>query len=97
MLGYSFSRSLHTALRRAVTVREGETTGVIPHAERGTQHTSTQLANAADDLGVRLSVGRTGVCWDNAPIKSLWSTRKTENYDRHEFKTDVHERGQSHV
>ncbi|MFX0538964.1 transposase, partial [Ornithinimicrobium sp. Y1847] len=87
-----FSDSLHTdivesALRRAVTFRDGETAGVILHADRGCQFTSTQLADAAEELGVLLSVGRTGVCWDNAQIESFWSTLKTEFYDRHEFAT----------
>lgn len=31
------------------------------------QYTSAQLAALADDLGVRLSVGRKGQCWD--PIR----------------------------
>ena len=44
VLGYAFSDSLHTdlvvdALRRAVTFREGETSGVILHADRGCQYT----------------------------------------------------------
>lgn len=30
------------------------------------QYTSAQLAAVAEELGVRLSVGRTGVGWDNA-------------------------------
>ena len=30
---------------------------------------------------MRLSVGRTGVCWDNAQQESFWSTLKTEYYD----------------
>ena len=36
---------------------------------------------------MRLSVGRTGVCWDNAQQESFWSTLKTEYYDRHHFAT----------
>ena len=67
VLGYAFSDSLHTdlvedALRRAVTFRDGDTSGVILHADRGCQYTSTQLHEAAEELDVRLSVGRTGVC-----------------------------------
>ena len=79
VLGYAFSDSLHTdlvesALRRAVTFRDGDTAGVIFHADRGCQYTSAQLAQVAEELDVRLSVGRTGVCWDNAQQESFWST-----------------------
>ncbi len=92
VLGHAFSDSLHTdvvetALRRAVTFREGDTAGVIFHADRGCQYTSAQLAGAAEELGVLLSVGRTGVCWDNSQIESFWSTLKTEFYDRRQFAT----------
>ncbi len=92
VIGYAFSDSLHTdvvetALRRAVTFRDANTTGVIFHADRGCQYTSTQMADAAQELGVLLSVGRTGACWDNSQIESFWSTLKTEFYDRHTFST----------
>ena len=95
VLGYAFADTLHTdvvetALRRAVTFRDpgtGPTAGVIFHGDRGCQYTSTQLANAATELYVRLSVGRTGVCWDNAQQESFWSTLKTEYYQRHTFPT----------
>jgi len=95
VLGYAFSDSLHTdvvetALRRAVMFRDaaaGSTAGVILHADRGCQYTSAQLAAAATELDVRLSVGRTGVCWDNAQQESFWSTLKTEFYQRHHFLT----------
>ena len=95
VLGYAFSDSLHTdivetALRRAVTFRDaaaGPTAGVIFHADRGCQYTSAQLAAAAEELDVRLSVGRTAVCWDNAQQESFWSTLKTEFYQRHRFRT----------
>jgi transposase InsO family protein len=95
VLGYAFSDSLHTdvvedALRRAVAFRApgtGATAGVIFHADRGCQYTSAQLARVADDLEVRLSVGRTGVCYDNAQQESFWSTLKTEFYTRHVYAT----------
>jgi transposase InsO family protein len=78
---------VETALRRAVSLRGRDTTGVIFHADRGCQYTSTQLDQVATDMGMRLSVGRTGVCWDNAQIESFWSTLKTEYYNRHTFAT----------
>ncbi len=98
VLGYAFADNLHTdlvesALRRAVTFREaatGDTGKVIFHADRGCQYTSTQLATVAAELDVRLSVGRTGVCWDNAQQESFWSTLKTEYYQRHRFDTREH-------
>ncbi len=92
VLGYAFADNLHTdlvesALRRAVTFRDGDTSRVIFHADRGCQYTSTQLAEVAAKLDVRLSVGRTGVCWDNAQQESFWSTLKTEHYHRHAYAT----------
>ncbi len=92
MLGWAIAETLHTdvveqALRSAVTMRGRDVRGVIFHADRGTQYTSDQLARAADDVGAKVSMGRTGVCWDNAQIESFWSTLKTEYYSRHWFAT----------
>ncbi|MBT2521283.1 integrase core domain-containing protein [Arthrobacter sp. ISL-28] len=52
------------------------------HADRGTQYTSAQLNDVCTGLGIRQSVGRTGVCWDNAMQESFWSTLKAEFYNR---------------
>ena len=94
VLGYAFSPGLHTdlvesALRRAVLFRDPPLglDGVVFHADRGCQYTSAQLADVAAEVNVRLSVGRTGVCWDNAQQESFWSTLKTEYYNRHSFTT----------
>jgi transposase InsO family protein len=46
------------------------------------QYTSEQIATACADLPVLRSMGRTGVCWDNAAAESFWSTLKTEFYNR---------------
>lgn len=68
---------VEAALRQAVT-RRRPPTGVIFHADRGCQYTSAQLATAAGELGVRLSHGRTGQCWDNAVGESFFATIKNE-------------------
>ncbi|MFE4255027.1 integrase core domain-containing protein [Streptomyces sp. NPDC056910] len=42
------------------------------------QYTSQQFAAVAAELDVRLSVGRTGQCWDNALAESFFATIKRE-------------------
>jgi putative transposase len=59
---------------------------LLPPVESG-QYTSSQIAELCAGLGLLQSVGRTGVCWDNAPAESLWSTLKTEFYNRHHWPT----------
>lgn len=51
---------------------------VIFHSDRGCQYTSRELAALAAESDVRLSVGRTGQCWDNALAESFFSTLKNE-------------------
>jgi transposase InsO family protein len=78
---------VETALTRAVTLRGHLPGQVIFHADRGTQYTSAQVAGAAGDLGVLRSMGRTGVCWDNAAAETFWSTLKCEFYNRRRWHT----------
>ncbi|MER5215521.1 IS3 family transposase [Streptomyces sp. NPDC002838] len=54
---------------------------VIFHSDRGCQYTSQQFAALATEFGVRLSVGRTGQCWDNALAESFFATIKRELLD----------------
>ncbi|MFG2639333.1 IS3 family transposase [Streptomyces sp. NPDC048362] len=54
---------------------------VIFHSDRGCQYTSRELATLAAEFNVRLSVGRTGQCWDNALAESFFSTLKNELSD----------------
>ncbi|WP_143244668.1 integrase core domain-containing protein, partial [Agrococcus casei] len=46
----------------------------------------------AKELGVRLSVGRTGSCHDNAVAESWFSMLKNEMYYRQRFATRRHAR-----
>jgi putative transposase len=56
---------------------------VILHADRGCQYTSAQLARFARRHNLARSVGRTGVCWDNAAAESFGATLKVVFYDRY--------------
>lgn len=61
--------------------------GAVFHSDRGSVYTSKDYAEAARQAGVHLSVGRTGVCWDNAVAESFFSMLKNEMYHRHSFPT----------
>jgi putative transposase len=59
----------------------------IFHSDRGTQYTSGQFHQYCQDIHVKTSVGRTGVCWDNAVAESFFSALKNEMYHHHHFAT----------
>ncbi|WP_436845597.1 transposase [Streptomyces shenzhenensis] len=42
------------------------------------RYTSHEFAVLASKLGIRLSAGRTGQCWDNALAESFFATLKNE-------------------
>jgi transposase InsO family protein len=82
VIGWATAEHLRTdlieqALRAAITQRR-PAPGVIFHSDRGCQYTSQQYARLAHAHGIRLSVGRTGVCWDNAVAESFFATIKSE-------------------
>ena len=52
--------------------------GAIFHSDRGSQYTSAMFAAWAKAHDVRLSVGRTGSCHDNAVAESFFGTLKNE-------------------
>jgi transposase InsO family protein len=93
VLGFSMADHMRTslveaALRSAVGTRETEKmTGVIFHSDRGCQYTSGDFKTTTDELGILRSVGRTGVCWDNACAESFFATLKKELVNRIRFTT----------
>jgi transposase InsO family protein len=57
------------------------------HSDKGCQYTSTEFQRFCKQIKVRRSVGRTGVCWDNAAAESFFATLKNEMYYRQSFPT----------
>lgn len=68
------------------------TEGAVLHSDRGAQYASAAYAQYCASIGVRRSMGRTGVCWDNAVAESFFATLKNEMYYRHSFATKARAR-----
>jgi putative transposase len=59
----------------------------IFHSDRGCQYTSAEFARFSKDNHVRTSLGRTGVCWDNAVAEAFFAALKNDMYYRHSWPT----------
>jgi putative transposase len=62
----------------------------IFHSDRGCQYTSTEFRTTLHQLNLRPSVGRTGVCWDNALAESFNAALKNERVHRTAYPTRRH-------
>jgi transposase InsO family protein len=87
MAAHMRAKLVSDALCEAVGTRGGDVAGVVFHSDRGTQYTSDEYAELCASQEVSQSVGRTGVCWDNAPAESFLATLKKELVHRRTFKT----------
>ncbi|MFI0421732.1 IS3 family transposase [Spongiactinospora sp. 9N601] len=52
--------------------------GCVFHSDRGSNYTSGEFGRHLARYGMRRSVGRTGVCWDNALAESFFGALKNE-------------------
>ena len=82
IVGYAIADHMHTslvtdALEMAITNRR-PTAGVIFHSDRGTQYTSKEFDTYCRNNNIRRSLGRTGICYDNAVSESTFATYKKE-------------------
>ncbi len=64
----------------------------ILHSDRGTQYMSDQFAKHAAKFDLRRSVGRTGICYDNALAESFNAAVKVERVNRTQYPTLEHAR-----
>lgn len=67
---------------RMATQNYAITRGAIFHSDRGSNYTSAQFAGTLRSLGIRQSVGRTGICYDNAMAESFFGVLKNERVHR---------------
>jgi putative transposase len=82
IVGYAIADHMRTslvtdALDMAIAKRT-PAAGVIFHSDRGTQYTSSEFDTYCRDNKIRRSLGRTGVCYDNAVSESTFATYKKE-------------------
>lgn len=91
VVGWQLATHMRTALivdALAMAVDGGHVEDqTIFHSDRGTQYTSAEFASFCKDHSLRRSVGRTGVCWDNAAAESFFASLKNEMYYRYTFPT----------
>jgi putative transposase len=62
------------------------------HSDRGSNYTSSQFASTLENLKLRQSVGRTGICYDNAMAESFFAALKNELVHRTHYPTREHAR-----
>jgi transposase InsO family protein len=94
VVGFAIADHMRTgliidALRMAITHRNPPP-GVIFHSDRGAQYTSDEFRTFCRNNGVRPSVGRTGICYDNAVAESFFATLKKELIHLRPWPTLVH-------
>jgi putative transposase len=64
--------------------------GAIFHSDRGSNYTSAEFGRVLRDFGIRQSVGRTGICYDNAMAESFFAALKNERVHRTQYPTRDH-------
>ncbi len=96
VVGWSIADHMRTelvedALRNAAATSVIEPLAVF-HSDRGSVVTSGDYRTLVKDLGMRSSMGRTGVCWDNAMAESFFSALKNERVYRTVYATKAQAR-----
>jgi putative transposase len=64
--------------------------GTIFHSDRGSNYTSYEFGQKLASLGMKQSVGRTGICYDNAMAESFFGVLKNELVHRTQYPTRAH-------
>ena len=91
VVGWSIADHMRTELVADALKNAAATTQIEPdaiwHSDRGSVYTSTDFRALVTSLGMRSSMGRTGVCWDNSMAESFFSMLKNERVYRTVYAT----------
>ncbi len=77
---------IEAALRMALLGRH-PAVGLLFHSDRGSQYTSDAYRAMLVQVGITVSMSRTGNCYDNAVTESFFGTLKGECVERVSFQT----------
>lgn len=94
-IGYAMADHMRTPLvveALDMAADRYDITGAIFHSDRGTQYMSEEFATAARKYDLKRSVGRTGVCYDNAQAETFNAAVKVERVNRTQYPTREHAR-----
>lgn len=91
VVGWSIADHMRTELVADALRNAAATTRIEPdaiwHSDRGSVYTSADFRALVAGLGMRSSMGRTGVCWDNSMAESFFSALKNERVYRTVYAT----------
>jgi transposase InsO family protein len=91
VVGYAMADHMRTSLvTDAVQMaarNHSRSAGCTFHSDRGSQYTSADFAATLAHLDMRGSVGRTGICFDNALAESFNAALKVERVHRTVYPT----------
>ena len=91
VIGYAmadhFRADLVTAAIRMAAANHPLTPECIFHSDRGSNYTSRAYGDVLRELNLRQSLGRTGICFDNAAAESFFATLKKERVHRTVYPT----------
>jgi len=94
VIGYAMGENYKTPLIQAALRNAARhvtlEAGAIFHSDRGSNYTSYEFAATVTELGLRQSVGRTGICYDNAMAESFFAALKNERVHRTVYPTRAH-------
>ena len=91
VIGWSIADHMRAELVEGALINAAETTvieaGAIFHSDRGSVYNSAHYRSLVTRLGMRSSMGKTGVCWDKALAESFFSALKNERVHRTVYAT----------